>query len=163
MTLFARNVEGTKLEGDRGVTNYLAQGNLSSALATAKGAPRIAVLVACSDGATAEQLANGAIGPDKIPSDVAIYSYALALREGRDASPFRMLARDWDERQTFDFVDQVHNAAADALLSITPPVDLRARGVAYAAATVLLGDATPLPWRDAAKRTLFVVERPYFK
>ena len=74
-----------------------------------------------------------------------------------------MLSRDWDEGQAFDFVDQAHNAVPGALASITPPVDLRARGAAYAAATVLLGNATPQAWRDAAKRTLFVAERPYFK
>jgi Zn-dependent protease with chaperone function len=158
------NGDSAGLQGDRAVFHNLRLGNLASALAAAKHDPRIAVLVACSDGATPAQVEYGAvIGPDKVPTDVAIYAYALALRTGHDGTPFRMLVDNMDDRQAIDFVDQVHKAPPRELATITPPVDLKARGVAYAAATVLLGDATPSAWRDAAKRTLFVIERPYLK
>jgi Zn-dependent protease with chaperone function/tellurite resistance protein len=162
--LFDTDNGDADLQGDRAVFHHLRLGNLASALAAAEHDARISVLVACSDGATPKQVEYGAvIGPDKIPTDVAIYAYALALRTGHDGAPFRMLVDTIDDRQALDFVDQVHEAPPGELAKIAPPVDLQARGVAYAAATVLLGNATPSAWRDAAKRTLFVIERPYLK
>lgn len=158
------NGDVTNLPTDREVFRHLRFGNFDSALAASNHDPRIALLVACSDGATPAQVEHGAaLGPDKIPRDVAIYAYTLALRTGRDGTPFRMLVDDVDDRQAIDFVDQVQKAPPGELPKITPPIDLEARAVAYAAAAVLLGDATPPAWRDAAKRTLFVIERPYLK
>jgi Zn-dependent protease with chaperone function len=156
------DVDGADLQGERAALRYLRLGNLASALAAAKQDPRIALLVACSDGASPQQVEDGAIGPQAVPADVAVYAYALALWSGRDATPYRMLVDDMDVRQALDFLDQVHEAPG-ALAKITPPIDLRGRGLAYAAATVLLRDATPPAWRDVAKRTLFVFERPYLK
>lgn len=162
-TLLDRNEDGVELKGERAAIHHLYLGNLASALAAARTSRLLAILVACSDGATPEQQTIAAMPADKVPSDVALYAYVLALRTGRNATPYYTLPEKADERQAFEFVDRVHKAAPSELASITPPVDLRARGIAYAAATVLLGDATPPAWRDFAKRTLFIVERPYLR
>lgn len=163
VTLIDSEDNGGALKGDRAVLHYLRVGNLASALAAAPKSREVAILVACSDGATQDQLTIAAMPPDKVPRSVALYAYVLAVRTGRNAAPYFTLPDDRDERQAFEFVARVEKASPSELASLTPPVDLRARGLAYAAATVLLGEAAPRAWRDVAKRSLFVLERPYFK
>jgi len=129
--------------------------------------PMLFLLVACDDRATHVQINAGAVPPSKVSVDHAIYAYALALRTGRDPGPYRTLVTDAapDLRQAFAFVDAVHAAAPGTLDQIPPPVGFIERAMAYAAATVRLGDATPPQWRTFAARALsaFVYERPSFR
>jgi len=142
---------------------HLHRGELANALDSAASDPTIAVLVACSDDATPAQVQKGALAADGLPTEVAVYAYALALREGRDPAPYRKLvpATNIDQLQAFDFVDAVR--AAKQLDAIAPPVDFTARAFAYAAAACLIGDRTPAEWRKHARLALFVFERPYLR
>jgi Zn-dependent protease with chaperone function len=148
---------------------HLFRGELAEALAKASGTdeePMIAVLVACSAGATTEQLAKGALAADRVPPGVAVYAYALALATGRDPAPYRKLVTDTDRdpQEAFAFLDAVHGTKAPTGLDTLPaPVDFTTRARAYAAAAVLLGDKLPEEWRTFARRALFAFERPYLR
>jgi Zn-dependent protease with chaperone function len=167
----ARDIErGTEdLRPELATYRHLFRGELAAAAAKAQGTdaePTIAVLVACSAGATPEQIERGALAADKLSAGIAVYAYALALKTGRDPSPYRNLVTDADRdlHESFAFVDAVAAAKpATDLGTLQPPVDFTTRARAYAAASVLLGDKLPEEWRTFARRALFVFERPYLR
>src|SRR5690606_16378153 len=95
--------------------HHLVRGELANAVAKVQGTdaePTIAVLVACSAGATTEQIEKGALPADRLSAVVALYAYALALKTGRDPAPYRALVTDVDRdlHEAFAFIDAVHAA-----------------------------------------------------
>jgi Zn-dependent protease with chaperone function len=168
MLAVARDLERGSRDfgGELAAYRHLHRGELAEALKSAAGttsASTIAVLVACSDGATPAQVEQGALAAAGLPTDFAVYAYALALRQGRDPGPYRkpVSATDVERLQAFDFVDA--GRAAKQPDAIKPPVDFTMRAFAYAATACLIGDRTPAEWRRHARRALFVFERPYLR
>jgi Zn-dependent protease with chaperone function len=149
----------------------LDQGDYERALILSQGdvelMPRIARLVAASDGAPVEtvELALGLPVLEGIDSDAAWAMWALALRHGRDEAAWRerVLATDPDEAaQVVAFVDAVRgNASVDQAEAALGKVKASSRGYAYTVAAVVRGKACPQVWRDGAKRLLFGSERPH--
>ncbi len=167
---------GRDLDEDTGLLAYaqLGRGEFDAALAeAAKNAnhrDEILLLVAASEGATADQLNAGlAAAIDTELNDTTAWpAVALAMRQSVDPGPWleraRAASNEEDSVKIWPFLQAVHTGAqaqqAEALLGA---IAARERGIAYAGAVVLLGDRCPDTWRDGAKRLLFAFEHPYFR
>ncbi len=149
----------------------LRRGDLDRAvrLATAMSKPhwRMVRLAAASRGASRALVERGlALALDQgIDVDSVWSSAALALREGRDISPWRPVMRkscgdESDRMLAFAQALAGGRPAPEAELFLGE-VSAYARGHAYAMGIVLLGDKAPGAWRDAAGRLLFTAERPF--
>ncbi|MDI9238216.1 M48 family metallopeptidase [Lysobacter sp. LF1] len=152
---------------------WLEQGDLYNAVKQAEGDATLYTHVlrqaAASDGASPElvQRALALLPTEGIDPGTLWSSWALALREGQSDAGWRekALADPTDEGMAVArFVDAVRAGAsqtdAEAALGNVMP---RTRGLAYAMAVTLRGDACPLAWREASKKLLFTPERPYFR
>jgi hypothetical protein len=150
----------------------LARGELDKALTAARPdsetARAVLRLAAASDGASPEIKARAnALAPDVgVDNSTRWATMALAMRDGRDHSPFlpneKVVPAHYTE-SLMRFVERARTgtdlgAAEDELLGLPPLL----RGHAYSMATIVLGSRAPQAWRTAAKRLLFVSERPYF-
>ncbi|QSX77732.1 M48 family metallopeptidase [Agrilutibacter solisilvae] len=148
----------------------LAKGDLVTGLkqsADSEVEEDVVHLVAASDGAPDDVVARSVRTPpgQDASESVAFLALAVAAREGADTSALRArlaASEDEDAGAVLRFFDQVRSgggeqAAEQALGDVSP----RARGTAYAMAAVLRGQRCPAQWREAARRLLFVMERPY--
>ena len=126
-------------------------------------------LAAASDGASEEIKARAlALGTEAgVDTDTRWSTIALALRTGRDHTPFLPSAETVAAtyvKQALRFIERArtekNKLAAESELTGLPPL---MRGHAYSMATIVLGDETPDAWRAAAKKLLFGGERPYFR
>lgn len=147
----------------------LARGQLDQALRLSDGdrevRRRVLRLAGASQGASADlvkrALESGREGHDE---STAWMMVALALRERRDATQWRALARELDTEgdAVGRFLDAVRSGTdatrAEAALGDVMP---RTRGIAYSAAVVLRGERAPAGWRDSARKLLFGHERPW--
>jgi len=161
---------GDKLEGPAVAWNAMMHGELDKAhqlqTASANGV-NLALLLAASDNAPstwADQVLTQA--PDsKWSEDMLWYGLALATRQHQDTAPYlNALTASIDEssKPILDFYQQVQSGNLPAAEASLNGVSLRARGQAYAIATVIKGNAVPTTWRNGGKRLLFGAERPYF-
>ena len=153
----------------------LARGELQQALSYAKGSgareAHILRLVAASDGARADQIAQALALPVESGQDAGTAWLTLALatkegRQGKETAALRAMAQQSagrDGAKMMAFFDSVNKgvdpAVADRLLGAVEP-ESRAR--AYSAALVLAGHRAPDAWRQLVRRLLFASERPYF-
>lgn len=144
---------------------------LSTKQSSAEQEARLLYLVAASDGAPAEAVARALAQTVAVKDDPAAAwtAAALAAREGDSAaSRLREEAMSTDPEDApkiaafFDAVRRGGAASSDEAERALDKISPRSRGIAYATAAVLLGKDCPRAWRDAAKRLLFAIERPYF-
>jgi Zn-dependent protease with chaperone function len=126
-------------------------------------------LAAASDGAARELVEASLALPleQGVDAESVWTALALALRERRDPAPYLAAIREYefaDAQVMLDFITAIRSspdfAQAETLLD---GLDLALRGHAYSAAVVLLGERAPPAWREAARRLLFIPERPYFR
>jgi hypothetical protein len=101
-----------------------------------------------------------------VDADSIWSALALALRERKDPARYVAAIREYkiaDAQQILDFITSVRTSTdpveAERLLD---GLDITLRGHAYSAAVVVLGTKAPKEWRRAARRLLFIAERPYF-
>jgi Zn-dependent protease with chaperone function len=167
---------GQGLDEASGLLAYaqLGHGEFDAALAeAAKNAghrDEIVLLVAASEGATADQVEAGlgATISTELNDTTVWPALALAMRQAVDVAPWLERARtasdEDDAEMIWSFLQSVHAGTptrqAETLLGAMGP---RERGIAYASAVVLLGDRSPDVWRDGAKRLLFGFEHPFFR
>jgi hypothetical protein len=149
----------------------LARGDLKGALAAASAdqpeQPRLLRLAAASRGASPELVRQGLdLSPDKgLDSDTLLPAMALAALAGRTLEPYRIAAGRLLNEEAGQMLKAFallqagagHAQIEDAILGLAP----EDRGHVYVAAAVLRGPACPPDWRLAARRLLFVPERPY--
>ncbi len=150
----------------------LARGHLDQAVSLAHANPaveaRVLRLAAASDGASPELVRRAlALDPGVGLDDATRWaSIALATRSGRDVTPLldSHPARPEYPQRVLSFIRLVrrgaNRSAAEQQLNGLP---LTARGEAYCAGVIILGDRAPAAWRHAAKQLLFAPERPYFR
>ncbi len=159
-------------QGGGNIASYeqLRLGNLAQALqGTSIGATdTLALLIAASVDAPPEHVQAMLIA-SQVDSDnpTALWpAVALAIREGADPSIYvdaalnAMAGDDGQAIQRFLWAvaDGADPGNAAAHLGYIEPT---ARGIAYSSATTLLGDRTPVQWKEEAGRLLFSFERPY--
>lgn len=161
-------------QGLMGAYTALAHGDLDQAVQLAIRTPDETFILrqaAASDGASTALIqralalpANQGIGSTSIWSAIALNMrehgrsdlFAAVLASGRSSPE---AARGIDNMLAFlQLARQGHLDQAEARLD---GVSLDARGEAYAAGVVLLGEKAPVAWRLAARCLLFSVERPY--
>jgi Zn-dependent protease with chaperone function len=164
---------GKDTEGTWAATyRHLATGDLALAVEAAGDdgdtLGRLLPLLAASDGADRSLVARAMAMPPPSKQDPvgAWMRVALAMRDGGDVAAMRKLAESADPEDApaiGRFLDAVDKGAsvpdAEAALG---EIHLRARGIAYAAAVVLMGERCPAQWRMLAKQLLFAAERPHF-
>jgi hypothetical protein len=152
--------------------HYVARGQLDAAVREQMSDPqetaRILRLAAASDGASRQLIDRALALPvdQGVDPDSVWMALGLALRERRDPASYVAVVREYQDEnaeQVLEFIT--------ALRSSTNPADaerlldgltMEARGQAYSAAVVMMGQRAPAEWRRAADRLLFVPERPYF-
>ncbi|HET9447455.1 MAG TPA: M48 family metalloprotease [Steroidobacteraceae bacterium] len=152
--------------------HHLASGNPDAAANVEIDDPvevaRILRLAAASDGASREVIERALALPVEQGLDVnSIWAaLGLALRERRDPAPYIAAVREYQDEnadKVLEFITAARAstdpAQAEQLLDGLP---MEARGHAYTAALVILGQRAPAQWRRGADRLLFVPERPYF-
>ena len=149
----------------------LGHGNLDKAMTLAHAdsevEARVLRLAAASDGATPDLQSRAvALGP-KIGVDeyTRWASIALALRMGRDHTPFLPTDESMERKEVDRFATIINlvrrsdiAAAEQAMNGLRPSL----RGQAYVIGVIVLGGKAPAAWRSAAKGLLFASERPYF-
>lgn len=173
MLSFVLASESGQADSGSPVLAALRRGNLEEALRKAEPSERATVLrmVAASDGARPEWVAEALALPTNqgITSASLWAAIGLAAREHRDIGPYLSLLR---ARSGEDHTGQIarferflvelrkkNYAAAERLLDGLTPI---LRGHACGVGLIVAGDAAPAAWRSAAKRLLFLTERPYF-
>jgi Zn-dependent protease with chaperone function len=151
---------------------HLGQGALSAVALELEQHPdadrRALRLAAASDNAPSELVKAALALPmsQGVDADTIWSALALALRERKDPASYVAAIREYkiaDAQQILDFITSVRTstdpAEAERLLD---GLDITLRGHAYSAAVVVLGTKAPKEWRRAARRLLFIAERPYF-
>lgn len=150
----------------------LARGRFDRALQLAHEHPqseaRMLRLAAASDGASPALIVKAlALPADQGIDDSSVWAgVALAARAKQDLSAFApaiQQATRGRHEGLLRFIDALRSGqrpeVAERLLDgLTPEL----RGHGYSIGAVMLGAKAPQAWRDAAKRLLFVSERPYF-
>ena len=150
----------------------LRDGNLDQALKLAHQdsviEARVLRLAAASDGASQELQARAlALDPSAgVDQDTRWASIALAIRSGRDHTPFLPSGDEVapsELRRMLRFVElasagEARNAE-ESLSGLSPVL----RGHAYSMASTVLGARAPAEWKRAATRLLFASERPAFR
>ena len=152
--------------------HYVARGELDAAvkepMQDQQETARILRLAAASDGASRQLIDRALALPidQGVDPDSVWMALGLALRERRDPAPYVAVVResqDENAEQVLEFITALRSstnpAAAERLLD---GLTMEARGQAYSAAVVMMGQSAPAEWRRAADRLLFVPERPYF-
>ena len=166
-------VSGTGLQpGSDTAYHHIARGELDAALKehvqTPQEGARILRLAAASDGASRETIERALALPidQGFDADTMWAALGLALRERRDPTPYIAAIREYKDEsaeKVLEFITAARSstnpADAERLLDGLP---IEARGQAYSAALVVLGNRAPAEWRRGADRLLFVPERPYF-
>jgi len=166
-------VSGTGLQpGSDTAYHHIARGELDAALKehvqTPQEGARILRLAAASDGASRETIERALALPidQGFDADTMWAALGLALRERRDPTPYIAAIREYKDEsaeKVLEFITAARSstnpADAERLLDGLP---IEARGLAYSAALVVLGNRAPAEWRRGADRLLFVPERPYF-
>lgn len=169
-------LEGGTPPADEGLpTEYaeLARGRVDAAIkAAASGSPhrqaRLLRLAAASDGVDPQLVVRSIALPldSGVDEATAWPAAAVAARGAQDIEPFvAVVARrsPTDAALMRVFFEQLQKTrdvgVADRVLA---EMSFQWRVHAYAAGVVLLGREAPAAWRDAARRLLFVDERPYF-
>ena len=148
----------------------LGEGNLSAAKNIVEDTelePRVTRLIAASDGASADQVRRSLDMPlsQGIDAATVLPTAALALRQGRDATPyFKAASEFFDDMPAVErFLEAVRagkpQRECEAALRHAAP---EARLFAYVAAVVLQKDRAPAEWRKIASTMLFAPERPHF-
>ena len=152
--------------------HYVARGQLDAAVKEQMSDPqetaRILRLAAASDGASRQLIDRALALPvdQGVDPDSVWMALGLALRERRDPAPYVAVVREYQDESAEKVLEFI-----TALRSSTNPADaerlldgltMEARGQAYSAAVVMMGQRAPAEWRRAADRLLFVPERPYF-
>jgi Zn-dependent protease with chaperone function len=163
-------LEGTPLEP----YHQLALGRVITAAIAAQelGADghSLLILAAASDGAGPELIDRALrIAPSEDRGiHAGLAAYGLAARASADTTAHRTnLTKQLGEAlgpdlfRTLEALRITRDTAA--LEADLPRFALRDRGLLLSTAVVMLGPDAPTPWRDQAKRLLFVAERPYFK
>lgn len=153
----------------------LKSGDLARAQQAADGAAGLRDylqrMVAASEGAPADAVAQALAQKDQADEDPAsAWALAALAEREHDAGAARrrenaMRADPDDAARIAAFFDAVRSGGAGASAQAERAlgnVGPRSRGIAYAAAVVMLGRDCPQRWRDGAKRLLFATERPYF-
>ena len=168
-------LENTKEFGTSPMAAYgaLAAGRLAAALRLAAQDSavqrNVLRLAAASDGASQEIQAHAvALGPSRgLDNDTRWASIGLAMRTGQDHAPFHPTPSSVSAEQLQQMLRFVTRARTETDIAAVEQeltgLPLVLRGHAYSMATIVLGDRTPESWRSAARRLLFVSERPYFK
>ncbi len=146
---------------------YMARGELANAASAAADDPHALRLIAASDGVS-DALATRALElppPDPTDEIDLMIDLALARRAGVDVQ-----ARYGDTLADEALADLVvftdaaflrgDPAEVDAALA---SLDVVERGIACAAAVIVLGDDAPPLWRMTARRLLLPYERPWFR
>jgi Zn-dependent protease with chaperone function len=133
---------------------------------------RVLRFAAASDGASEATVQAALALPitEGIDTDSVWTALALALREKKDPSAYLSTVRSYaddDSKQLLEFIAAIRTSANPSeeerrLDGILNGLDVTARGHAYSAALVLLGNKAPEAWRRSANRLLFIPERPYF-
>jgi hypothetical protein len=159
----------------------LSRGELAQALSNigfeTQQRGRLLRLLAASDGSQGDWVAQALalstqLGEQGLDADTVWSSYALALREGHASAAALREAAQRALHGSGQAEAQMLLAVAERLQAGAGPAELEPqlrslpielRGQAYAMACVLRGARTPAEWRQAARRLLFVAERPYFK
>jgi len=152
-----------------GAFRQLHRRELAGAVDAAGGSPvadRVLVLAAASDRAPPALVEQAlAVPVDRIDADLTPFAFALAVRAGRDPSPYlaplRAIPGD-DSAATIAFLEALRaepTKTVPAELHLAH-ADLKSRALALAAGVVMLGDQAPPQWRDFARKALFATERP---
>ncbi len=134
-------------------------------------------LAAASDGAPLGLIREAAMVPPgaEVAADPSSLwaGIGLALREGQDLGPWLRQLDATASGQAAGEIDAPHRMLALVQGAVRPGaapltdhdmagLDLSQRGLVYAAAAVALGVQAPPAYREAARRLLFVPERPFF-
>ena len=154
--IFARGELGAALDEAGAIADeHQTENNLLRLVAASEGAPAMLV-----DRAWALP-ADAGIG-----ANTMLATLALAVREGRDPSPFMDAVRAAypdDAEAYFALLDAGRLAADPALMAYSlRHLSPSQRGQGLVMGIVLLGDAAPEEWRTEARALLFDEERPYF-
>ncbi len=152
--------------------HHLAGGRLAAAVKERLESPqdtaRVLRLVAASDGAPREIIDRALALPIErgIDNDSIWAALGLALRERQDPAPYVAVIHEYHDESSekvLEFITAARSAANPAEAErLLDGLSLEARGQAYSAALVILGQRAPAEWRSGADRLLFVPERPYF-
>ena len=117
------------------------------------------MMIGASEGASPEMIAEALeIAPEALTSTHA-YAYALALREGAEASRY-LPGLAWAPRLPETFA--ALRTAPEGLDGLAAGAGAEQRGILYAMGVILLRDQAPASWRVEASSLLFAPERPYF-
>ena len=161
---------GEGLDSEMWPWRLFARGALSEAVDASQG-PASAVLLrlaAASEGATEAITERAWSLPVEAGTDGGTVwpTIALAMREGRDPSPFIEQARtiyDDDAEPLLDLIERgaiTDPSAIEGVLDQLVPV---LRGEALVMGIVLNGASAPEQWRRTVRALLFVPERPFFR
>jgi hypothetical protein len=153
----------------------LARGSLDTAVRSPGLAPEqraeLLRLVAASEG-VAPDLAMEAwsLGDEEGIGDISVWpTIAVAMREGRDATPFIDAARRVYPPEEIDALLRVLDVGAleadpvERMNEIASHLLPFLRGEALVMGIVLLGEGAPEEWRHDALGLLFTRERPFFR
>jgi Zn-dependent protease with chaperone function len=155
------------------VYSMLAKGKLAEVVKVSSHTPatfaRLLRMAAASDGADGTMIAKAfALPLDQGLDDMTAWQMAaMAVRAGKDYEPYL--------KRVFQYQTQYQTALVKVLNALknkqtSEQIDLlidglptELRGHAYTMGLIVLGKSAPSPWREGAKRLLFISERPYFE
>jgi Zn-dependent protease with chaperone function len=149
----------------------LARGQLARAVQLSQERPesqaRVLRLAAASDGATGTMLMKAlALPADQGVDQSTVWSgLALAARAVNDLAPLQQAARRLAPERAEQMLRLVaalqQGQPVEQAQRLMDGLDPELRGHGYVMGVIMLGAKAPKAWRDAAKRLLFVSERPY--
>lgn len=152
--------------------HHIARGELDAAvkqqMRDAQETARILRLAAASDGASRKLIDRAlALPVDQGVDPASVWmALGLALRERRDPAPYVAVVREYHDEnaeRVLEFITALRTSTSPAEAEkLLDGLLMEARGQAYSAAVVMMGERAPAQWRRAADRLLFVPERPYF-
>lgn len=141
----------------------LREGDLEGAREAALALPSdpdLAVLIGASEHASGAMIGDALLhSPDALHSTHA-FAYALALREGGNASRYLPALEALSPRIESVFASLT--SSPQALDELVQGHSAEQRATLYAMGVILLRDEAPEAWRIEANALLFSPERPYF-